>query len=98
MPPPDPTGTPFRREGSERISRGSVGLPGGGEWYAELSVPAVAQYPLLLTVGRRGAGASLEPREAALVIPQGEAAALLSLVQGVLEQARADGLLREDQL
>ena len=75
-----------------------MGLPGGGEWYAELSVPTAGRYPALLVVGRRGAGASLEPREAALVIPRGEAAALLSLLQGVLEQARADSVLGADDV
>jgi len=83
----------YRGEGSERVSRGSVPLPGGGEWSSTLAVPMRGDQSALLTISRRGNGPGLEPAEAGLVIPPGEAALVVALLQGIVAQARADGVL-----
>lgn len=47
----------------------------------------------LLTIDRSGPGAGPAPSDASLMIPPGEADALLTLLKGLIEQARADGVL-----
>lgn len=87
----------YEREGSEQVARGSVTVPSGGRWFSTLEVPLSGDRSALLTIGREGPGESLGPAEAALVIPQGEADAVLALLNGVIAQARADGVLRDRQ-
>ena len=83
----------YESEGGERISRGSVTLPSGATWFAKLVVPVNAEESALLTVRRDATGPSLLPDEASLVVPGGEADALLLLLQGLFEQARREGLI-----
>ena len=85
----------YEDEGSDRVARGSVTLASGTWWFSELVVPMKAGQPALLTISRHGSGAGLEPREAALVIPPAEAEAFLVLLQGLIAQARSDGVLRD---
>jgi len=49
----------------------------------------------LLTVNRSGPGAGPAPSDASLMIPPGEAEALLTLLTGLVAQARADGVLEK---
>jgi hypothetical protein len=83
----------YESEGSERVSRGSVTLPSGGRWAATLEVRMREDQGALLTMSRSGPGADLAPSDASLMIPPGEADALLALLTGLVEQARADGVL-----
>lgn len=83
----------YEREGGERIARGSVALPSGFHWQATIEVPLRGDRSALLTL-QRMAESSLEPAEAVLAIPPGEAGAVLTLLTGILRQARKDGLLR----
>lgn len=95
--PPKKSRLAYEREGSEQVARGSVTLPSGGRWFSTLEVPLSGDRSALLTIGREGPGESLEPDEAALVIPQGEADAMLALLNGIIAQARSDGVLRDPQ-
>jgi hypothetical protein len=83
----------YESEGSEQVSRGSVTLPAGGRWSATLEVRMRDDQGALLTVNRSGPGAGPVPSDASLMIPPGEADALLTLLTGLIEQAGADGVL-----
>jgi hypothetical protein len=83
----------YEDEGSELVSRGSVTLPSGGRWSATLEVRMRDDQGALLTMNRSGAGAGPAPSDASLMIPPGEIDALLTLLTGLVEQARADGVL-----
>ena len=83
----------YESEGSERVSRGAVTLPSGGRWCGTLEVRMLDEQGALLTVNRSGPGAGPAPSDASLMIPPGEAEALLTLLTGLVEQARADGVL-----
>ena len=85
--------TAYENEGSELVSRGSVTLPSGGWWSATLEVRLRDHQGALLTITRTGPGADPPPSDASLMIPPGEADALLMLLTGLVEQARADGVL-----
>jgi hypothetical protein len=85
----------YEAEGSERVSRGSVTLPSGARWFSKLEVPMVGDQSALLTIGRQGPGASIESESTALVLPPGEADAVLALLNGVITQARSHGVLRD---
>jgi len=84
----------YENEGSNRVARGSVTLPSGGWWFSQLEVPIAGDQSALLTFGRQGPGASIGPDEAAVVIPPGEADAVLTLINGIFTQARSDGVLQ----
>ena len=85
----------YEGEGSERVSRGAVTLPSGGRWCATLEVRMPDEQGALLTVNRSGPGAGPAPSDASLMIPPGEAEALLTLLTGLVAQARADGVLEK---
>lgn len=91
--PPKPESGTYEDEGSERVSRGSVTLPSGASWFSQLEVPIHGDEPGLLTVRRQAPGPSLAPDETSLVVPHGEAEALLALLQGLFAQARRDGVI-----
>jgi hypothetical protein len=80
---------------SERQAIGWVGVGPESRWAATLSVPMSGDQSALLTIGREGpvpAGAP-EVSEAMLVIPPGEVDALLTLLRGIVAQARREGIL-----
>ena len=83
----------YESEGSERVSRGSVTLTSGGRWSATLEVRMGDEQGALLTMDRSGPGGGPAPSDASVMIPPGEADALLTLLTGLIEQARADGVL-----
>jgi hypothetical protein len=91
--PPAVSRPSYENEGSERVSRGSVTLPSGGRWSASLEVRMGDDQGALLTMNRAGAGAGPAPSDASLMIPPDEADVLLLLLKGLIEQARADGVL-----
>lgn len=90
---PPAAGGSYENQGSDRVSRGSVVLPSGTCWFAKLEVPMNGDGSALLTLGRQAAGPSIAPGEASLVVPPGEARALLALLQGLFAQARQDGVI-----
>ena len=93
--PPRTSRISYENEGSDRVSRGSVTLTSGGWWFSKLVVPMAGDQSALLTIGRQGPGASIGPEEATLVVPRGEADAMLALLTGIISQARSDGVLHD---
>lgn len=85
----------YESEGSERVSRGSVTLPSGGRWSATLEVSMRDDQGALLTMIRSGPGLGPAPSDASVMIPPGEADALLTLLTGLIKQARGDRVLEE---
>ena len=80
---------------SERQVTGWVAVGPEGRWGATLAVPMTGDQSALLTIERTGptpAGAP-EVCEVELVVPPGELDALLTLLRGVVAQARRDGVL-----
>jgi hypothetical protein len=57
-------------------------------------VPIAGGLSAILTIRREASSGSIMPDEACLVLPPGEADALLELLRGIIAQARADGVLR----
>jgi hypothetical protein len=88
---------PYENEGSELVSRGSVTLLSGGRWSATLEVRMRDDQGALLTMNRSGPGTGPVPSDASLTIPPGEIDALLTLLTGLVEQARADGVLERSR-
>jgi hypothetical protein len=76
-----------------RAAKGSVRLPSGDQWFGSIEAGGPADHPALLTVERKSRRRKLEPADAALVIPPGEADALLALINGLVTQARRQGIL-----
>jgi hypothetical protein len=83
----------YQRPGRERVAKGSVPLPNGDRWSASIEAAGRGEQPALLTVERKSRRPVLEPADAALVIPPGEADALLALLNGLVAQARREGIL-----
>jgi hypothetical protein len=80
---------------SERQTTGSVAVGPVSSWSATLAVAMTGDQSLLVTLERDGpvpAGAPAVP-DVTLVIPPGEAEAVLTLLRGLVAQARRDGVL-----
>jgi hypothetical protein len=80
----------YRRKGGERCWWGSIRVLGGGRWSGRIDVPAGRNAAALLTLERKGKGATLLPKDVALVIPEGEADAVLALLDGLFARARGN--------
>ena len=78
----------YKPQKNGRVWRGSVRVAKGGSWSACLELPAAGQASLL-TIGRKGKGSRLLPADAALVIPEGEADAVVALLNGLFERGAA---------
>jgi len=70
----------------DRVWGGSVRVARGGSWSGRIEVPAGGG-AALLTIERKGKGSRLLPADAALAVPEGEAEALLALVEGLLAKS-----------
>lgn len=81
----------YRRKSGHRLWQGSIRVSKGGWWSGRIEVMSGDDAAALLTIERKGKGATLLPRDAALVIPEGEAGALLALLDGLFARARGDG-------
>lgn len=92
--PPEAARGSYENEGSERVSRGSITLPSGACWSSTLEVSVAGDESGLLTIRRQAPGPTLAPDEASLVVPRGEADALLALLEGLFAQARRDGVMQ----
>jgi hypothetical protein len=78
----------YKRGKNGRVWRGSLRVAKGGSWSACIELPAGGQGSLL-TIERKGKGPRLLPSDAALVIPQGEAHAVVSLLDGLFAREAA---------
>ena len=85
----------YEPEHSERQVSGSVEVAPGARWFATLAVPMTGDQSLLVTIEREGPVPPGAPAvdDIALVIPPGEADAVVSLLRGIVEHARRDGVL-----
>lgn len=81
----------YQDEMSERRARGAVTLSSGGWWTATLSVPVEAGAPL--TYVRMERCVAGEEESADFAVPAAEVDAVLVLLEGVVAQARRDGVL-----
>jgi len=81
----------YIRKAGHRLWRGSIRVSKGGWWSGRIEVPPDDDAAALLTIERKGKGATLLPKDAALVIPEGEADVLLALLDGLFARARGDG-------
>lgn len=91
-------GHPYDDEGSEARSLGSVSVGSGAWWAVVLSVPGAPDAPrdtVLLHIERHGALVDERqgPGAADLVLPSSEIDAVVTLLAGVVTQARRDGVL-----
>jgi hypothetical protein len=80
---------------SERQVTGSVEVGPDSRWLATLAVPMTGDQSALLTLEREGMVPAGAPAvsEVALVIPVGEADAVITLLRGIFVQAQRDGVL-----
>ena len=94
--PPDPGPEDYEREHSERQVSGSVRAGQEVRWFATLAVPMTGDQSLLLTIERQGPTLPDAPSvdDLMLVIPPGEADAVVELLRGIIAHARQDGVLR----
>lgn len=85
----------YEPEHSERQVSGSVVVGEQVRWSARLAVPMTGDQSLLMVIEREGPLPPGAPvvEEVAVVIPPGEADAVLALLQGLVEHARRDGVL-----
>jgi hypothetical protein len=88
-------GVAYENESSERRSTGSVSVAPGEWWSAVLSAPITDGGTLFLQLERRGAvpASYRGATDAELSLPEGEIDAVIALLQGVVAQARQDGVL-----
>jgi hypothetical protein len=92
---PSDTGPPkYDEDATDRTARGSI-LVQEVRWSGRLDVPIQSTQAALLTIERLGQGPAVEPSEATIVIPVDEAEAVLTLLEGLFDQARRAGMLPE---
>lgn len=92
---PPAEGHRYEGEGSQRLSVGSVSVASDAWWSAVLSVPEIDAGTLFLQLQRHGALPSSYRGDAGaeLSLPASEVDAVVTLLAGVLAQARRDGVL-----
>ena len=80
---------------SERQATGWVAVGQESRWAATLAVPMTGDQSALVTIEREGPTPAGAPAvsEVTLVVPPGEFDALLTLLRGIVAQARRDGVL-----
>jgi hypothetical protein len=80
---------------SERQVTGSVAVGQESRWVATMAVPMTGDQSAVVIIEREGPPPPGSPDvpEVTLVIPPGELDALLTLIQGIVVQARRDGVL-----
>ena len=84
----------YEQEGSDCRATGSVSLRGGGWWSADLIVSIRREDEILLTIHRHGApGQDDDGTGVDLCLRRADLEALPVLLNGVIEQARRDGVL-----
>jgi hypothetical protein len=98
-----PGGPRYESEGSERRTLGSVSVSENARWTATLTVPIPERNVAFVEFERRGAlpaGYRGSEEYAHLSLPLDEVDAVVSLLAGMVDQARHDGVLppRQDRL
>jgi hypothetical protein len=90
-----PGGATYEPEHSERQVTGSVAVGRESRWMATLAVPMTGDQSVLLTLEREGPAPASAPavEQVMLVIPPGEADAVLTLLRGIVAHARRNGVL-----
>ncbi|MGH7514148.1 MAG: hypothetical protein ACREOQ_14635 [Gemmatimonadales bacterium] len=90
-----PGGAGYEPEHSERQVTGSVAVGQESRWVATLAVPMTGDQSVLLTLEREGPAPAGAPavEHVMLVIPPGEADAVLTLLRGIVAHARRNGML-----
>jgi hypothetical protein len=85
----------YEAEHSERQVTGSVQVGQEGRWVGTLAVPMTEDQSVLVTLEREGPAPAGAPavQQVMLVIPPGEADAVLTLLRGIVAHARRDGVL-----
>jgi hypothetical protein len=83
---PKPRLRAYKGRRGDRAWGGSVQVARGGSWSGRIDVPAGGG-AALITIERKGKGSRLLPADAALAVPEGEAEALLALVEGLLAKS-----------
>jgi len=84
----------YEPEGSDRRATGSVSLDSGGWWSADLIVSIRREDEILLTFHRHGApGREADEESVDLCLRPPDLEALPVLLNGVIAQARRDGVL-----
>lgn len=84
----------YEPEGSDRRATGSVSLSSGGWWSADLIVAIRREDEILLTLRRHGApGREGDDESIDLRLRSADVEALPALLNGVITQARRDGVL-----
>lgn len=84
----------YEPEGSDRRATGSVSLASGEWWSADLIVSIRREGEILLTLRRHGApGRENDDQSLDLCLNPVDLAALPVLLNGVIAQARRDGVL-----
>jgi hypothetical protein len=80
---------------SERQVTGSVAAAPECRWSATLAVPMIGDQSVLITIEREGPAPAGVPTVAdvSLVIPPGEVDAVMTLLRGLVGQARSEGVL-----
>ena len=92
---PDASLVEYEPGHSERQATGFVTLAPDCRWSVTLAVPMTGDQSILLTLDREGPLVPAAPSvgQVGLIIPPGEVDAVLVLLQGVVAQARRDGVL-----
>ena len=80
---------------SERQVTGSVAVGQETRWVATLAVPMTGDQSALVVIEREGPTPAGSPdvSQVSLVVPPGELDAVLTLLRGIVAQARRDGIL-----
>ena len=89
-------GPPYESEGSEHRTLGSVSGSDDARWTATLTVPIPERNVAFVDLERRGAlpeGYRGSEESAHFSLPLGELGAVVTLLAGVIAQARTDGVL-----
>ena len=84
----------YEPEGSDRRATGTVSLGSAGWWSADLIVAIRREAEILLTLNRHGAPGQADDDESVdLCLRPADLEALPVLLNGVIAQARRDGVL-----
>ena len=84
----------YEPEGSNCRAQGIVSLAGGGWWSADLIVAVSREHEILLTLRRHGASGREDGGASAdLCLRPADLDALPVLLQGVIAQARREGVI-----
>jgi hypothetical protein len=88
----------YEPEGSDSRATGSVSLQGGGWWSADLIVSTRRADDILLSIQRHGTPGQEDAAGVDIRLRPADLEALPALLNGVIAQARRDGVLARRHL